>query len=574
MNLQIISDILSKRRKRQIPLIISAMVIGAAFEVVGISFVIPLMNVISGSENIITELFQSYFGIDDRKSVALISVSFFAIIYILKGIYLSGLAWLIAKFTYTVKADVGSNLIERYLSAPYEFHLLNNSAQLIRNLTTETVQLVLNVFNPLLILISESVVIVAIVIFLLAIEPTGSIIVVSIIAVLSYGFQWFIGDYTKKLGKIRQHADGMVIQHSQEALVGIKDVKILGKEAQFYDQFRSHNFTTSNVSAKQYTVNQIPKMYLETIGVLVFLLLIAILIIRGDRDYSEIVSVLGVFALAAFRLLPCANRILSALNSLRFADSVLSNLYSELAATKTKEQLKKNLDVKLSQSHFQQSIELKDVYYRYPESNEFALSNINLSIKKGESIGIIGESGSGKSTLSYAILGLLPPTKGAIYFDGMNIDANIKEWQTQIGYVQQDIFLLDDTIKRNIAFGELDSDIDPDKIIAVIAEAQLADFVKGLPDGINTQLGERGVRLSGGQKQRIGIARALYRNAPILIFDEATSALDTETETEIISAIKSFKGVRTSIVIAHDLSTIDYCDRIIELKKGQIYNID
>jgi len=574
MNFQRIAGIISKRRQRQIPVIVLAMVIGAAFEVIGISFVMPLMNVISGSENLITELFENFFGINDRKSVALISVSFFAFIYVLKGIYLSGLAWLIAKFTYTVKADVGSTLMARYLSMPYEFHMQKNSALLIRNLTTETVQLVLNVLNPLLVLISESVVVIAIVIFLIAIEPMGSIIVISSLLLLSYVFQWLIGDYIKTLGKIRQHADGMVIQHSQEALVGIKDVKILGKEVQFHDQFKKYFSSSSNVSALQNTFSQIPKMYLETIGVLVFLLLIFIVIIRGDRDYSEIVSVLGVFALAAFRLLPSAKSILSAVNSLRFGESVLNSLYSELSSTEKSEFLNRNSNVNFAQSSFQNVVEINDVYYQYPESREFALSGITLSIKKGESIGIIGKSGSGKSTLAYTILGLLPPTNGVISVDGKDIDSNIKEWQTLIGYVHQDTFLLDDTIKRNIAFGEIETEIDLDKLNAVMVEAQLDDFVENLPDGINTKLGENGVRLSGGQKQRIGIARALYRNAPILIFDEATSSLDSETETEIVSAIKSFQGIRTTIVIAHDLSTIEHCDRVIEIDKGQIHKID
>jgi ABC-type multidrug transport system fused ATPase/permease subunit len=282
------------------------------------------------------------------------------------------------------------------------------------------------------------------------------------------------------------------------------------------------------------------------------------------------VPVLAVFALAAFRLLPSANRILSSANALRFAESVVTNLYEEMMMLAPKELETAKPDIQPPCITFQQDIELNNVSYQYPKSKNFSISNINLTISKGESVGVVGKSGSGKSTLSNLILGLLHPTKGIINVDGVGIDQNIKGWQSIIGYVQQDIFLLDASVKQNIAFGESSEEIDNDKLTNAIKEAQLLELIESLPDGLNTQLGERGLRISGGQKQRIGIARALYRNAPILIFDEATSALDNETESEIVSAIRSLKGTRTMIVIAHRLSTIKHCDRIVELKNGQI----
>ena len=228
----------------------------------------------------------------------------------------------------------------------------------------------------------------------------------------------------------------------------------------------------------------------------------------------------------------------------------------------------------MARSAFERSIDIDNLCYQYPGTHELALSDIKLTIVKGESIGVIGKSGAGKSTLSDIILGLLKPSAGAIYIDGVDIYEDIKSWQSLIGYVQQDIYLLDDSIRSNIAFGELADEIDANRINDAIAEAQLDEFVASLPKGIDTHLGERGVRLSGGQKQRIGIARALYRNTPILVFDEATSALDNETEAEIVSSIQKFKGVRTTIVIAHRLSTIEHCDRVIELKKGRISKIE
>jgi ABC-type multidrug transport system fused ATPase/permease subunit len=222
---------------------------------------------------------------------------------------------------------------------------------------------------------------------------------------------------------------------------------------------------------------------------------------------------------------------------------------------------------------FERSIEIQDLCYQYPGSVEFSLCNISLSIKRGMSIGIIGKSGAGKSTLADVVLGLLTPSSGAILVDGINIHENNTAWQQLIGYVQQDIFLLDDSIRRNIAFGLPEDSIDTKRMNGVVVESQLEEFISSLPDGLNTQLGERGVRLSGGQKQRIGIARALYRNSSTLIFDEATSALDNETESEIVSAINNLKGTRTIIVIAHRLSTTEHCDRVIELTDGGISKI-
>jgi len=573
MNVLKLFEVIPQRRRKQFPLVVMAMVLGAAFEVVGISLIIPLLDVISGSENQFAELLGSYLGTENQQNLVLVGVIALALIYLTKGLYLSGLAWITARFSFLVKAELSNKLLENYLHAPYEFHLQKNSAQLIRNLTTETTQLVQYVLTPGLIILSESFVVIFVGIFLLLVEPQGTIIVMSILIIMSYAFQRFVGGFSKRIGQIRQHADGLIIQSSQESLGGIKDVKILGKEESFLNYFQKNNLVSADSSAKQNAIGQIPRMYLETIGVISFLILILVLIIRGD-DFSEVVPVLAVFALAAFRLLPSVNRLLSAANSLRFAESVIASLHEEMTMVAPKEFQAEKPHIQPPSITFHQNIELRDVSYRYPKSETFALSDINLTVRKGESIGVVGKSGSGKSTLSDLVLGLLQPTTGVINVDGVGIDQNIKGWQRNIGYVQQDIFLLDDSIIRNIAFGEKDGEIDIAKITDAIKEAQLVEMIESLPDGVNTKLGERGLRLSGGQKQRIGIARALYRNAPILIFDEATSALDNETEAEIVSAIKNLKGTRTMVVIAHRLSTIEHCDRVVELKNGRIHKID
>ena len=573
MVLSKIFSILPRRRIKQIPLVLVGMVIAAAFEVLSVGMVIPLIGIISDGDYIVTQYIESALPSLNSQNILLLSITLFAIIYVVKGFYLSGLAWLIGRYSYAVKADVSNDLMLKYLRAPYEFHLQKNSAQLIRNLTIEANQLVQYAINPFLLILTESVVIISFGIFLMVIEPIGTPIVMLLLAILSFLYHQLIGEYTNSLGKVRRHADGMLIQKSQEALGGIKDVKVLGKEQQFLNQFRFYNQISSDVSSKKHALNQTPRVYLETMGVLIFLILIYLLIFKGD-DFGQAVQKLGVFALAAFRLLPSANRLLSAINSLRFADPVIKSLNDQLKLNTLIATYEPIVSTNTVHFAFERKIKIDNLCYQYPGTHELALADIKFTITKGESIGIIGKSGAGKSTLSDAFLGLLKPSAGTICVDGVDIYQDIKSWQSLIGYVQQDIFLLDDSIRSNIAFGEIDNEIDTNRVNNAIAEAHLDDFIASLPAGIDTIIGERGVRLSGGQKQRIGIARALYRNTPILVFDEATSALDNETETEIVSAIKSFKGVRTIIVIAHRLSTIKHCDRVIELQKGRISKIE
>lgn len=275
--------------------------------------------------------------------------------------------------------------------------------------------------------------------------------------------------------------------------------------------------------------------------------------------------------MAAFRLLPSANRILSALNSIKYSSVVIDALRAGIVP-QTKIHVAETGDV--APLKFDEKIELSNVTYKYPETDSASLSEVSLTIKKGESVGIVGKSGAGKTTLVDLLLGLISPTSGAISIDDINLNTNIRDWQSKVGYVQQDIFLIDDTLKNNIALGVSNADIDEDRLINVLREAQLSDFVSSLPEGLSTKVGEHGVRLSGGQKQRIGIARALYQGSEVLVFDEATSALDTETEQEVIAGLERLLDHRTTIIIAHRLSTIKHCDKIISLGDGKVLGID
>ena len=568
MDLSKLFAIIPRLRKKQLPAVVFAMVIGAGIEVLGLGLVIPLLDVISGSDNEFIEILKTTLPAVDRDSLVFASIVLFAFIYVCKGLYLAFLAWVIGSFTYGIKADVSNNLMRIYMDSSYEFHIQNNSSQLIRNLTTESAELVTRVLNPLLLIMAEGIVIIAISIFLITLEPLGAVVSASLLIAFSAIFQRQVGRYASRLGAIRQSADGMVIQTSQEMLTGYKDVVVQGVRWFFWEKFRGHNEMSASALSKGFVITQLPRVYLETIGVLVFSVLLLAMILKGE-SFLQIAPTLGVFALAAFRLLPSANRVLSALSSLRFADEVVSSLYKHIVPVPlsfvNEEQAKRDTSLQ-----FSDQIKLNRLSYRYPDTQEFALREISLVIRRGESIGFVGKSGSGKSTLSDVILGLLHPTSGSMSVDGLNIFDNLKSWQKLVGYVQQDIFLLDSNIQRNIAFGNSDEEIDLYRLNRAIKDAQLEDFVNSLPEGLHTELGERGVRLSGGQKQRIGIARALYREPQILVFDEATSALDNETEAQIVSAIKSLKGLKTIFVIAHRLSTIEHCDRLMQMHQGRI----
>ena len=566
-----ILNILSKEHIQKLPFIVFAMLIGAGFEVVGLSLIIPLLDVITNaSQSKFVGFLSSSYPTLSNDQVVILMIGLFALIYVIKGLYLALLASMISNFVFGVKVSINKRLMQYYINVPYEFHLKNNSSSLIRNITIEARTLVFHTLIPLLVIATESLVIIAFMIFLVWLEPLGTVIVVSLLLLSGLLFQGLIKNFMEEIGTTRLHADGLIVQKAQEAIGGIKDIKVLLKEDAFMEHFSKYNLLSAEADAQHYTWSQFPRMYLETIGVVTLSVLLLFLTINSANS-AQVIPTFGLFALAAFRLLPSANRIMISFGNLRYSSSVIGNIEQQLNDAKLLPIHTTN-EYEISNSlSFVKSIDIQNISHSY-DSETISLHNISISIKKGESIGIIGKSGAGKSTLVDVILGLLAPTSGAIAVDGNSIYENLIGWQQIVGYVQQDVFLLDDSILKNIAFGIHEENIDYERMYQVVNETQLDDFVYALSEGLNTQLGERGLRLSGGQKQRIGIARALYHKSSVLVFDEATSALDTETETEIMSEISNLKGDQTIIVIAHRLSTLKHCDRILELSKGSIVN--
>jgi ABC-type multidrug transport system fused ATPase/permease subunit len=547
--------------------ILAFTLIGTVLETAGISLVIPAIalmadpNVVNKYPSLLS-IFEAL-GNPSHSQLVIYGVSLLLSAYVIKAFYLAFLSWKQSQYIYAIKAHLSQSLFEQYIRSPYEFHLQQNSGHLIRNITIEVEQLVGRVLIPGVSLVTEFMVIVAIAALLFFIQPAGALVLFAVIGFAIYGFQRVTQNHLKKWGTERQHNEGFRIQKAQEGLGGIKDVKLFGKESNFIKVYGKHTLNASLVEQKQYAISNIPRLWLETIGVLGLTLLV-IVALQKTANPADVIPIIGLFAAAAFRILPSANRILSSIQSLKYADVVIDLILKEL-------ELKQENSASAGKNiKFNRQVQLQNVSYVYPNASGKSLNNISLSIQKGECVGLIGTSGAGKSTLVDVLLGLIRPESGEVLIDGQNINESMRSWQNLIGYVQQSIFLTDDTLRRNIAFGLNDDEIDDGLVRQAFKASQLDQFVQDLPDGINTFVGERGVRLSGGQRQRIGIARALYHNPPVLIFDEATSALDNETEADVMESIKSLKSTRTIIIIAHRLSTIVHCDKVFRLEQGQL----
>jgi ABC-type multidrug transport system fused ATPase/permease subunit len=485
-------------------------------------------------------------------------------VYLFKGLFLALLAWRQTRFAFEVQAQLSRRLFSVYLLQPYTFHLHRNSAELIRNVNGEVGLFIGNGLLPGMVLLTESLVIFGLCSLLLIVEPLGALIVGSVMGTAAWGFHHLTRERVVRWGKARQHHEGLCIQHLQQGLGGVKEVKLLGREIEFLERYDIHNVRTAHVLQLQVVLQQLPRLWLELLAVAGLAILIFSMLSQG-RAIETILPALGMVAAAAFRLMPSVNRTLGAVQTLRYALPVINVLHEELNLATPKGSRSSSGRVP-----FSATLTLNQINFLYPGTTEPALKNISLEIHHGESVGFIGPSGSGKSTLVDIVLGLLIPNTGEVKVDGINIQENIRSWQDQIGYVPQSIYLTDDSLRRNVAFGFSDEHIDDAAVWCAVRAAQLEEFVSSLAEGLETIVGERGVRISGGQRQRIGIARALYHDPAVLVLDEATSALDTATEHEVMQAVRELHGRKTVLIVAHRLSTVEHCDKIYKLEQGSV----
>jgi ABC-type multidrug transport system fused ATPase/permease subunit len=544
------------------------MLVGMVFEMVGIGLLIPVLTLISkknlGVEYPSLKPFLHSIGDPTQKQLVIGVMLLLVVIYVLKMLFLTLLAWRQSKFIFSLQFYFSQKLFKGYLGLPYTFHLQRNSAQLIRNVTV-IVSSMTSSLTSLLTILTEFFAFFGIFIFLFFIEPFGTLCVVSIFGAVAWIFQGITKTRLLRWGNAYQVHEEKRLLHLQQGLGGAKDVKLLGREDDFLNEYSKHNAGSASSGMRKEVLMVLPRLWLELLAVMCMAILVSVLVLQG-KEFEKILPTLGIFAAAAFRLMPSINRMMGAFQGVRYAEPAINALENELFIIKD---VFKPI-ISKPDLPFDKEITLNEVYFKYPSADTNALNGINISIAKGSSVGFIGTSGAGKSTLVDTILGLLAPDKGSVTIDGTDIKTNMRGWQNHIGYVSQTIFLTDDTLRRNIAFGLANDQIDDEAIRRVIKSAQLEDFINDLPEGVNTIVGERGVRLSGGQRQRIGIARALYHNPPVLVLDEATSSLDSFTENGVMEAVKQLKGNKTLIIVAHRLSTVENCDYIYRIERGKI----
>jgi len=565
-NLRKLFGMLSRQQQKTALILLVLMVVGMGMEMIGIGLVIPAIALLTQPDigSTYHHLQPILAALGQPTKIQLVSSGVLALVlfYITKSVYLVILASKQNKFIFHVQADLSERLFAGYLRQPWTFHLEKNSAQLIRNTIGETDLLTYQGLLPGMLFVTESLVLFGLAILLLVVEPLGSIVVLCIIGVVAFAFRHITRRYLLDWGRSFKYHEAQRLQHLQQGLGGAKDIKLLGRENELISRYRIHNQGSASATQNQTTLQQLPRVWLELLAVIGLAVLVNTMILQG-KQMEVFLPTLAIFAATAFRLIPSINRILGALHNMRFVEPVIDNLYAELMLCHSFETNNQSIPIP-----YIENIKLDGISFTYPGANAVVLNNVNLTIPRGSAIGFIGESGSGKSTLVDLILGLLKQDSGRILVDDMDIQDNLRGWQNQIGYVPQNIYLTDDSLCRNIAFGIPEDRIDKGAVQRAIRAAHLDEFVRDLPNGLDTVVGERGVRISGGQRQRIGIARALYHDPPFLVLDEATSSLDTDTEQGVMRSVNALQGLKTVIIVAHRLSTVGNCSRVYRLEKG------
>lgn len=564
--------------------LIAVLILTSVLEAIGIGLIGPFLNLASDPTLIEkNELFKRLYTQLNLQSsgqfVALLG-GIIAIVFVVKSILYFFSKALIIKFSFGQKGKLCSRLLNAYLSVPYTFHLSRNTSTLIENIVVET-----NKFcnqNLLQLLNTVSNVVVTFVLLILLFKTSSlflGLILLTLLPLLLIFYK--LGGVFRMWGKQASESQKEIIRIINHSLGGIKETRVIGCEPYFEEQM-DHQVEILERSVTLFQSFQLlPRITIETALVLVIIIFVSVFALQSVGQ--DLTSVLGVFAVASVRFIPSVSQFIQGVGNIQNSAYALDMLYFDLKeiekveAASPMQQFSEQSNHRLhrhvsstSIMNFNKQIDLNQITYRYPNAEDYAIKDISLTIKKGQSIAFIGKSGAGKTTLVDIILGLLELQDGNIEVDGISIYHDLRAWQNLIGYIPQTIFLTDDTVEQNIAFGVPPHLIDAARLEKAIQSAQLEELVDQLPDGVKTHVGERGVRLSGGQRQRIGIARALYHEREILVLDEATSALDHETETLVNEAIRSLSGRKTMIIIAHRLSTVEHCDHVFQLDRGCI----
>ena len=563
-------------RKQKIHLCILAVMIfiGGLLETLSVSALLPvvwmIIDPVKAGNNRIVQAVMQVLGIRDVRSLMIPLLVGMVFMYIFKNLFLLALANEQSRFICYNRNKIISKVLREFLNRPYEFYLDADIPTVFR-LTDSDIPHVFTMMMAMISLASECVVFVMLSAVLLLTNWQMLLFLVVVFGLITFVMLVVLKPRISALGSANQKIQTRIAKWRIQAIYGIKDVKVLHRESFFADNYEESGKVGAAVSRKYTVLNTIPRLFIETIFICSILLFLIIQILLGN-DISNMIPMFTVFGLAAVRLMPSVNRINTAITEISYCSPCLDYVYENMNINELSKKTNQALlpvdpdkDMQL-----RREIVLKDITYAYPNTEKKIFDHADMVVPCGKSVGIMGPSGAGKSTIVDILLGLLKIQGGAITCDGVNIFDNYPAWLSQIGYIPQSIYLVDESIRNNIAFGIADEEIDDERIWAVLEEAQLKDFILTLPDGLDTTIGDRGVRISGGQRQRLGIARALYHNPSILVFDEATSALDNDTEAAVMEAINSFHGKKTMVIIAHRLNTIEKCDIVYKVDEGKI----
>lgn len=572
-----IVSILPRKEYGNCVIIFLTMLLGAGVEAVGVGLILPLVSLIGNPDYLYqhTQMSETLavIGIVDHKSMVISAAALLLGVYILKNIYLAWSLGFQIRFSIQNQISFSKELLKIYLKKPYIFHVSQNTAALIRNMTSGAQIVFSGMLIPAFQLVTEILTALAIWIMLAFVDFFTALSVAIVLALIVFTLMRYSKQKIAERGAILNKYTVQSIKWINQALGAVKETKLMHKEDFFVEHYNETYIRTGKAQGEFNFINQLPRMVIEAVVVSALLLLIIVKIFM-NYAMEDIVPLLSVLALAAFRLMPSANRIIGYANGIKLQLPVFNNLYPDFLEIRDTIDRFRSFDAGLlcggvEKIKFSQIIEVRNITFSYPNMQCDVLQDVSFAIPKGSFVGIMGTSGAGKTTFVDVFLGLLAPTRGSIFVDGIDICANIRGWQELLSYVPQEIYLIDGTIMENIALGLAPQEISEEKIDRVLRMVDLQGFIMGLPDGINTNVGERGVKLSGGQKQRIGLARALYQEPAVLVLDEATSALDNETERNIMDTILKLKGTITILSIAHRVSTLSNCDFKVRFEDGQ-----
>ncbi|MDR2600760.1 MAG: ABC transporter ATP-binding protein/permease [Oscillospiraceae bacterium] len=564
-----LNRIFSKKTKIKLCILLIAIIIGAVFEMLALAVISPFISIIMDSDmihtNEFTDLIFNRFGFSNTNSFLAFLAFILVFIYAIRSIYLYLLTKVQSFFIARRQSELSVMLLDKIQKYPYLYHVGKNIAELQRIVLVDVLG-ASHLTSSLLQLLTDFFMIFFIVIFLLILSPIMTLCVLLLAGICVFLYFVVYRRIMVSLGKKNRIAYIEMTKSVNQALGSVKEIKVLQRESYFLKIFKKNSDINATTHANNTLISSIPNLMIEAVCFGGTFLILGILFITGV-DISRIIPELSMFVIAAFRLLPAIVRITARFNSIIYQRPAVDGLYKTLFEDDSFVSTHK-YDITQS-GDITNDINIYDITFQYPNTLEPVLKDVSLVIPENKSIALIGTTGAGKTTLADITLGIYSPSTGYISYKGMysTVDEN---WSRSFGYIPQQIYLLDETIQENVAFGIDEDEIDKAKVWKALEQAQVADFVRSLPDGLNTYVGDRGIRLSGGQRQRIGIARALYDDPPILILDEATSSLDDDTEAAVMEAITGFHGKKTMLIIAHRLSTIEHCDIVYRVEDKKV----